>query len=174
MAYDPLQGMSLGLDDKAFLRKTLRELAEDRKHPVGQLARDVLSGKTSLKAALSSPESEAVFREAHREFSEWNRDLSDEERERQLERAKTHLQEIRIEEDAREAGVRLPRPVDDTDDEPPANVLRRGSTTQRGGEQQAQARRSRPAPAAGDEDEDVQRSFVKRGIPGLEGRPKKW
>lgn len=126
---DPFAGMAVGRAEAAAARKQLEALAEHSRDPrIKEMARDVLAGKLDLRAAMLGPRYEDALNEGVASFSEWYRNLSDDERVQQEQQAREYLEQVREEAAAEQAGVRWPRrPAGNDDDEweSPSSILRK-------------------------------------------------
>lgn len=116
--------MRLSQAQLAALRKQLEAIAEHSPDPrIKEMARDVLGGKTDLRAAMLGPNYRDALNESMRAFSTWYRNLSDEQRAEQERRAEEHMEDLRKQAAEKQAGVRRPRPEPDEDWEMPASFM---------------------------------------------------
>jgi hypothetical protein len=120
---NPFAGMAISTDEARVLRKQLEMLAEGAKDQrIKDLARDVLAGRTDLRAALLGGRYEDVLNDAMSSFSAWYRDLSDDEKAEQEHRARDHFEDLRC----AETTTRRPsRPAAEDEWEPPTSILRK-------------------------------------------------
>lgn len=125
---DPFAGMAISTTQAAAARRQLELLAEQGRDPrIKKMARDVLSGRTDLRAAMLGGKYDDALNEATASFSSWYRDLSDGDRAEQVRMAAEAMDQVRreaAEERLRPRRSRRTAPEDD-DWEPPAGVLRR-------------------------------------------------
>ncbi|GAB3447563.1 hypothetical protein [Actinophytocola sediminis] len=115
--FDPLADLAVSPAHKAGARKQLELLANQTSHPeLRNLARDVLSGRVSLRGALNDPRATTVLDEQIGRFTEQYRELSAEERAEHERRAEDFAKEAQREE-ADVATPRRSRPRSRADDE---------------------------------------------------------
>jgi hypothetical protein len=117
VAIDPLAGTALTEPLKAAARKQLARLAaQDDQPALRDLARDVLGGKTDLRGAILGPRYTDLLNEHARQYSDWYRNLSAEERAEQTRQGQTFAAQARQEEIAERRPARRPRPATDEEE----------------------------------------------------------
>jgi hypothetical protein len=115
---DPLAGMVLTEPLKAAARKQLAQLAaQDGQPALRDLARDVLAGKVDLRGAILGPRYTGVLDEGTRQYSNWYRELSAEERAEQVRQGQAFAAEAHQETVEQRRPARRPRPPADDEDE---------------------------------------------------------
>jgi hypothetical protein len=115
---DPLAGMVLTEPLKAAARKQLAQLAaQDGQPALRDLARDVLAGKVDLRGAVLGPRYTEVLDEGTRQYSNWYRELSAEERAEQVRRGQAFAAEAHQELVEQRRPARRPRPPAGEEDE---------------------------------------------------------
>jgi hypothetical protein len=115
---DPLAGMALTEPLKAAARKQLAQLAaQDAQPALRDLAREVLAAKVDLRGAILGPRYTDILDEGTRQFSNWYRDLSAEERAEQVRQGQTFAAEAHQELIAERRPTRRPRPPADEQEE---------------------------------------------------------
>lgn len=114
--------MELSRREEAAARKQLELLAEHGRDPrVKEMARDVLAGKSDLRATMLGSKYEDALNDGMASFAEWQRSLSDDERAEQLRRATEYLEQTQQEQPRRSHRP----PVEEDDWESPGSVLRK-------------------------------------------------
>jgi hypothetical protein len=79
-----------------LLRESLRRLADQGDQPeLRELARDVLGGRTTLRAAMESPAYRGALGQRMDAFLDWYRKLSPEERKAQEKAGREQLDQLR-------------------------------------------------------------------------------
>lgn len=101
----------------------LAEGAQDSR--IRGLARDVLAGRTELRAALLGGRYDDVLSEATSSFASWYRNLSDGEKAEHERRACDYFEELRQEVAEPPSSARPRRASTEDDWEPPASILRK-------------------------------------------------
>ncbi|TDV51046.1 hypothetical protein [Actinophytocola oryzae] len=126
--FDPMADLSLSPVHKAAARRQLDLLAEQTRHPeLRDLARDVLSGRLSLRGALVDPRATAVLDQQVGQFTAWYHELSageQAEHERQAEQFAEDARQEAAAPDPRPLRSR-PRPDSEGDWEEPRPILRK-------------------------------------------------
>jgi hypothetical protein len=116
--FDPPAGMALSEPVKAVARKQLTQLAAQNDQPaLRDLARDVLAGKVDLRGAVLGNRYTDLLDEGTRQYSNWYRNLSDEERAEQARQGETLAAEAHHELIAEQRPTRRPRRPAATDDD---------------------------------------------------------
>jgi hypothetical protein len=115
---DPLAGMALSEPVRAVARKQLMQLAAQNDQPaLRDLARDVLAGKVDLRGAVLGTRYTDLLDEGTRQYSNWYRNLSDEERAEQARQGETFAAEAHQELIAARRPPRRQRPPAPADDD---------------------------------------------------------